>query len=253
MDYRHQHELVLCDSFDVPILPFVDTPGFIIGRESERQRAPGKIMNFMNALQLVMVPKLTVILRTSYGQAYINMGGGRNSDEVAAWSTAEVSFMDPAFAARVVARGRGEDPEEIERVRERIERLADPGSFRGVGKLTGTSSYDEGGRVRGVRPAPYVMGLARIDSRPVAAGGEDFTIRGGTSWGAFRRKGGQGGFVEDLGAPARRAQPPGSRESRQRSRAKPGSGAGSTAMVIWPSLCAEHDSDSSAGARNGSR
>lgn len=68
-----------------------------------------------------------------------------------------------------------------------------------------------------------------------------------------RRQPAQAPHVVGLGAPARRAQPPGSRESRQRSRANPGSGAGSTAMVIWPSLCAEHDSDSSAGARNGSR
>src|SRR6185436_10271183 len=47
-------------------------------------------------------------------------------------------------------------------------------------------------------PAPYVGGLASIDGRPVAIGGEDFTVRGGSSWGSDRRKGGQGGFVEDL-------------------------------------------------------
>ena len=87
---------MLCDSFNIPIVMFVDTPGFVIGTEAERRRAPGKIMNLMNALALTTVPKLSVILRKSYGQAYLNMGGGRNSDEVAAWPTAEVSFMDPA-------------------------------------------------------------------------------------------------------------------------------------------------------------
>jgi len=87
--------LVLCDSFNIPIVMLVDTPGFAIGIEAERKRAPGKIMNFMNALSLVTVPKLTVLVRKSYGQAYINMGGGRNSDEFLAWPTAEVSFMDP--------------------------------------------------------------------------------------------------------------------------------------------------------------
>ena len=87
--------LVLCDSFNIPIVMFVDTPGFVIGTEAERRRAPGKIMNFMNALALTTMPKLSVILRKSYGQAYLNMGGGQNSDEVAAWPTAEVSFMDP--------------------------------------------------------------------------------------------------------------------------------------------------------------
>jgi methylmalonyl-CoA decarboxylase subunit alpha len=94
--------LVLCDSFNIPVVLLVDTPGFVIGTEAERKRAPGKIMNFMQALQLCTVPKLSVILRKSYGQAYLNMGGGRNSDEVAAWPTAEVSFMDPTFAVKIV-------------------------------------------------------------------------------------------------------------------------------------------------------
>ncbi len=94
--------IVLCDSFNIPIVMFVDTPGFVIGTDAERRRAPGKIMNMMNALALTTVPKLSVILRKSYGQAYLNMGGGKNSDEVAAWPTAEVSFMDATFAVKIV-------------------------------------------------------------------------------------------------------------------------------------------------------
>lgn len=94
--------VVLCDSFNIPLVMFVDTPGFVIGTDAERKRAPGKIMNHMNALALTTVPKLSVILRKSYGQAYLNMGGGRNSDEVAAWPTAEVSFMDATFAVKIV-------------------------------------------------------------------------------------------------------------------------------------------------------
>ncbi|MCC7273498.1 MAG: propionyl-CoA carboxylase [Alphaproteobacteria bacterium] len=82
-------------------------------------------------------------------------------------------------------------------VRERIAALTDAGSFREVGRLTGAATYVDG-VLRSVVPAPYVMGLAQIDGRPVAIGGEDFTVRGGTSWGSDRRKGGQGGFVEDL-------------------------------------------------------
>ena len=93
---------MLCDSFNIPVVLLVDTPGFSIGIEAERKRAPGKIMNFMQALQLCTVPKISVILRKTYGQAYLNMGGGRNSDEVAAWPTAEVSFMDPTFAVKIV-------------------------------------------------------------------------------------------------------------------------------------------------------
>jgi acetyl-CoA carboxylase carboxyltransferase component len=82
-------------------------------------------------------------------------------------------------------------------VRERIAGVLDTGSFQEVGKLTGNATRENGKLVK-VTPAPYVMGLGAINGRPVAIGGEDFTVRGGTSWGSQRRKGGQGGFVEDL-------------------------------------------------------
>lgn len=112
--------MVQCDSYNIPLIFFVDNPGFVIGLEAERQKAPGKIINFMNALQLVTVPKLTVMLRKNYGQAYINMAGGQNAADVAAWLTAEVSFMDPAFAVNVVHGSEGSrledtDPERFRR------------------------------------------------------------------------------------------------------------------------------------------
>jgi acetyl-CoA carboxylase carboxyltransferase component len=82
-------------------------------------------------------------------------------------------------------------------VRERIAGVVDPDSFREVGKLAGSGSYKDG-KVTGVKPSSYVMGLAKIDGRPVAIGGEDTTIGGGTYQSGLRRKGGQGGFVDDL-------------------------------------------------------
>ncbi len=116
--------VVMCDSFNVPLILLVDTPGFIIGIEGERRKAPGKIMNFMAAIQLCTVPKLSIILRKSYGQAYLNMGGGRNSDEVAAWPSAEVSFMDPAYSVDVVTWDRNVDEDEREALRRVMERDA---------------------------------------------------------------------------------------------------------------------------------
>ncbi len=114
--------LVMCDSFNIPIILLVDTPGFVIGIEGERMKAPGKIMNFMTALQMCSIPKLSVIMRKSYGQAYLNMGGGRNSDEVAAWPTAEVSFMDPAYSVQVVTWGREIDQAAQDKLRAEMER-----------------------------------------------------------------------------------------------------------------------------------
>jgi acetyl-CoA carboxylase carboxyltransferase component len=82
-------------------------------------------------------------------------------------------------------------------IRERIEALVDKHSFQEVGTLTGSGRELPSGE-KTFTPAPYVMGLAKVDGRDVAIGGEDFTVRGGSSWGGDRRKGGQGGFVEDL-------------------------------------------------------
>ena len=83
-------------------------------------------------------------------------------------------------------------------VRERIAGIIDADSFREVGTLAGTGDYDDDLKLKKVTPATYVGGTARINGRPVAIGGEDFTVRGGTSFGAQRRKGGQGGYIEDL-------------------------------------------------------
>ena len=110
--------MVLCDSFNVPLIQLVDTPGFQIGMEAERAGAPGKIMNFMNATTLVTVPKLSVILRKSYGRAYVCMGGGRHSDDVAAWPTAEISFMSPEFATTIVHGVKPGEPEFEEKLAE---------------------------------------------------------------------------------------------------------------------------------------
>ena len=94
--------LVMCDSFKIPIVLLVDTPGFQIGTEAEKAGAPGRIMNFMNAMTLLTVPHLSVIIRKSYGRAYVCMGGGRHSDDIAAWPSAEISFMSPEFATKIV-------------------------------------------------------------------------------------------------------------------------------------------------------
>lgn len=121
--------LVMCDSFHIPLIILADTPGFLIGVEGERRKAPGKIMNFMTALQMCTVPKLSIVTRKSYGQAYLNMGGSRNSDEMGAWTTADVGFMDPDVGVNVVyGVTRQSDPEKFAEMREVVAR--------------GTTAYD---------------------------------------------------------------------------------------------------------------
>lgn len=114
--------IVLCDSFNIPILTFADTPGFMVGAAGERQKMPGRIMNYLQALGAASVPKLSVIMRKSYGQAHLNMGAGY-ADEMAAWFTAEVSLMGRDPAMNVLHRmRRGDTPEDYARLEEQIAR-----------------------------------------------------------------------------------------------------------------------------------
>ena len=74
-------------------------------------------------------------------------------------------------------------------VRDRIAKLADPGSFHETGALTGVPVY-QGDRLVEIRPSNFVTGTARIDGRKVVLGGDDFTVRGGAADGAVGYKAG---------------------------------------------------------------
>lgn len=71
-------------------------------------------------------------------------------------------------------------------IRERIEQLADKGTFFEVGSTMGLGQYDDNGDLIGFTPAAYVTGLAEIDGRPVTIGGEDFTVSGGSPAGIHK-------------------------------------------------------------------
>ncbi len=79
-------------------------------------------------------------------------------------------------------------PERIERqhrggrytIRERIDKMVDPGSFVEAGSMVGAAEYDADGNLKSFAPGGYVMGLAELDGRPIAIGGDDFTISGGS-------------------------------------------------------------------------
>ncbi len=101
--------LCLCDTYNIPLLFFHDIPGFLVGKEAERKKVAAKVMNYMNALGQVSVPKIGVIVRKTYGMAFWNMAGsGCGTDFLVAWPSAEMSFVDPVIAANVVF-GSGDD------------------------------------------------------------------------------------------------------------------------------------------------
>lgn len=95
--------IALCDSFHIPLLFLHDTPGFFVSKPAEARAMPLRIMNFIEALHQSTVPRVSVVVRKSYGMAHCNMSGGNmESDTLLAWPIADVSFMAPAVAVNVV-------------------------------------------------------------------------------------------------------------------------------------------------------
>ncbi len=95
--------IVLCDSFNIPLIFLHDTPGFFVGLEAEKRKMPGRIMVWFEALALATVPKISIVIRKSYGMAYGNMAGTNcGSDFLVAWPTADISFMSPQAGVNVV-------------------------------------------------------------------------------------------------------------------------------------------------------
>lgn len=94
--------ICLCDSFHIPLVFLHDTPGFFVGKRAEEGKMPLRIMTMIEALHQSTVPRISVIVRKSYGMAHCNMAGGNmGTDLVLAWPTADVSFMAPAVAVNV--------------------------------------------------------------------------------------------------------------------------------------------------------
>ncbi|MGO4332018.1 acyl-CoA carboxylase subunit beta [Cupriavidus sp. 2TAF22] len=99
-----------------------------------------------------------------------------------------------AYRRRLAAKMGGEGKVERHKaagkltVRERIGEIADPGSFREVGGLSGSGRYDSNGRLMDLLPSNLVMGRAQVGGRPVVLVGDDFTVRGGANDGAVGDK-----------------------------------------------------------------
>ena len=73
-------------------------------------------------------------------------------------------------------------------VRERVERLLDPGSFHETGAIAGKGEYDDAGELTGFLPANAVVGQGRIDGRRAVVQADDFTVRGGAADAAIWEK-----------------------------------------------------------------
>jgi propionyl-CoA carboxylase beta chain len=115
-----------CDAFNIPLVTFVDVPGFLPGTAQEWGGIIRHGAKLLYAYAEATVPKLTVITRKAYGGAYDVMSSKHiRADFNFAWPTAEVAVMGPEGAVNVVYRDR--PPEErAELIADYKERFANP-------------------------------------------------------------------------------------------------------------------------------
>jgi len=117
-----------CDCFNIPIVTFVDVPGFLPGTAQEYGGLIKHGAKLLFAFAEATVPKITVITRKAYGGAYDVMSSKHIRGDVNyAWPTAEIAVMGPKGAAEILYRSELGDPEKIAaRVKDYQDRFANP-------------------------------------------------------------------------------------------------------------------------------
>lgn len=121
-----------CDCFNIPLLTFEDVPGFLPGVDQEHSGIIRHGAKLLYAYSEANVPKITVILRKSYGGAYIVMNSKKlGGDFNFAWPTAEIAVMGPEAAVTILYRkelAQADDPKKLKAdlVRKYREKVANP-------------------------------------------------------------------------------------------------------------------------------
>ena len=121
-----------CDCFSIPLITFVDVPGYMPGTDQEFGGIIRHGAKFLYAYAEATVPKISVITRKAYGGAYVVMSSkGLRGDINYAWPTAEIAVMGPEGAVNIVFRSeiaRAEKPEEARRklIEEYRDKFANP-------------------------------------------------------------------------------------------------------------------------------
>ena len=110
-----------CNSFGLPLIAVVDTPGFMPGSKQEQAGVIRHGASLVRAFAAARVPKVTVVLRKSYGGAYITMNSrDLGADLVLAWPEAELGIMSARAAVGIVNRRDLQSAPDPEAERERL-------------------------------------------------------------------------------------------------------------------------------------
>ena len=117
-----------CDAFNIPVLTFVDVPGFMPGTSQEYGGIIKHGAKLLYAYAECTVPKITLITRKAYGGAYDVMASKHLRGDVnLAWPTAEIAVMGPKGAVEIIFRKDIGDPEKIAaRTEEYRKKFANP-------------------------------------------------------------------------------------------------------------------------------
>ena len=117
-----------CDAFNIPVVTFVDVPGFMPGTAQEYGGIIKHGAKLLYAYAECTVPKVTVITRKAYGGAYDVMSSKHLRGDVnLAWPTAEIAVMGPKGAVEIIFREEKNDPEKLaQREAEYKEKFANP-------------------------------------------------------------------------------------------------------------------------------
>jgi len=117
-----------CDAFNIPVVTFVDVPGFMPGTSQEYGGIIKHGAKLLYAYAECTVPKVTVITRKAYGGAYDVMSSKHLRGDVnLAWPSAEIAVMGPKGAVEIIFRDEKNDPEKIAaREAEYKEKFANP-------------------------------------------------------------------------------------------------------------------------------
>lgn len=136
--------LSICDANNIPLIFMQDTPGFMVGRQVEHDNLLAKAIRFAEALALVEVPRLTVVMRKAFGLAFFSLSGSSMGGRaVAAWPSAEISFMDPAVGVNVVYADKLAQMEPDERAAEHARLMADVARDTGPDAAAGAMEVDQ--------------------------------------------------------------------------------------------------------------
>jgi methylmalonyl-CoA decarboxylase subunit alpha len=138
-----------CDSFNIPLVTFVDLPGYLPGVDQEHAGVIRHGAKVLYAYSEATVPKITVILRKAYGGGYIAMCSRHlGADFVFAWPFAEIAVMGPEGAANIIFRGEiasAADPDAFRKlkVQEYTEKFANPYIAAANGHIDGVIAPNE--------------------------------------------------------------------------------------------------------------